>query len=112
MSWDGLLLGLENKADPPCLRRLDSKRTFDAFVPDADEHDNCDIWSAALWEVRKVMGREAADRVIVESHFQLDGFTTMARGARAIIDADQNLEKGRHITALKRIFRKRKIGPL
>jgi len=112
MSWDGLLMGIANKEDPPCLRRLDSKRTFDSFVPDADEHDNCDIWSAALWEVRKVLGKTAADRVIVESHFQLDGFTTMARGARAIIDADQNLENGRHITALKRIFRKRKIGPL
>jgi Zn-dependent metalloprotease len=112
MSWDGLLLGLKSKADPPCLRRLDGKKTFDDFDEDGDEHDNGEIWSAALWDVRKVLGQAAADRVIVESHFQLDGFTTMARGARAILDADQNLEKGKHVKTLKQIFKRRKIGPL
>jgi hypothetical protein len=112
MSWDGLLIGLENKADPPCLRRLDGKRTFKDFDEAGDEHDNCDIWSAVLWAVRKVLGREAADRVIVESHFQLDAFTTMARGARAILDADENLEGGKHARALERIFKRRKISPL
>lgn len=112
MTWDGLLLGLENNVDPPSLRRLDGRRTYKAFVEDGDEHDNCDIWSAVLWDVRKIMGQRAADRVIVESHFQLDGFTTMARGARAILDADLNLEKGKHVAALQRIFRRRKIGPL
>ncbi len=30
--------------------------------------------------------RAVADRLIVESHFQLDGFTKFARGARAILD--------------------------
>jgi hypothetical protein len=112
MSWDGLLIGLENKADPPCLRRLDGKRTFKDFDEAGDEHDHCDIWSAVLWAVRKVLGREAADRVIVESHFQLDAFTTMARGARAILDADENLEGGKHARALERIFKRRKISPL
>ncbi|MGH9577993.1 MAG: hypothetical protein ACRD3R_11205, partial [Terriglobales bacterium] len=77
-----------------------------------DEHDNGQLWSATLWEVRKLLGREKGDRVILESHFQLDGFTTFARGARAILDADRNLEKGRHVAALTRIFRRRKIGPL
>jgi hypothetical protein len=48
----------------------------------------------------------------VESHFQLDGFTKFARGARAIIDADRNLEGGKNRATLTRIFRRRKIGPL
>jgi hypothetical protein len=50
--------------------------------------------------------------VIVESHFQLDGFTTFARAARAMIDADRHLHKGTHIARLKRVFRKRGIGPV
>jgi hypothetical protein len=54
----------------------------------------------------------ATDRVILESHFQLDGFTSFARGARAILDADRNLEGGKHETALKRIFRRRRIRPV
>ncbi len=112
MSWDGLLSGLASHLDPPCLRRVDGKLTYADFDQSGDEHDNGEIWSATLWEVRRLLGREKADRVILESHFQLDGFTTFARGARAILDADRNLEGGRHVEALKRIFRKRKIGPL
>ena len=73
---------------------------------------NGQIWSATLWEVRALLGRKMADRLILESHFQLDGFTDFARGARAIQDADRNLEGGRHGPALRKIFRRRKIGPV
>jgi hypothetical protein len=112
MTWDGLLLGLESKLKPPSLRRMDSKRTYKDFDEKGDEHDNGEIWSATLWDIRRELGHETADRVILESHFQLDGFTSFARGARAILDADQNLESGRHVRSLKRVFRRRKIGPL
>jgi len=43
---------------------------------------------------------------------QLDGFTTFARGARAIIDADRNLNRGRHLARLRRVFHRRGIGPV
>ncbi|MBX3331758.1 MAG: M36 family metallopeptidase [Nitrospira sp.] len=112
MSWDGLLLGLGARSDPPSLRRLDDIRSFKKFDEAGDEHDNGTIWSAALWEIRKALGRKVADTLIIESHFQLDGFTTFARGARAIIDADKNLYGGKHHTVLVRIFRRRKVGPL
>jgi len=89
MSWDGAL----GDGDPPCVRRVDSRLTYESFDhgPRADEHDNGQIWSATLWDIWKATGRPVADRIIVESHFQLDGFTTFARGARAILDADRNL---------------------
>ena len=112
MSWDGLLVGLDRGDDPPCLRRVDSNLTYKDFDATGDEHDNGQIWSAILWEVRGELGRETADRLILESHFQLDGFTSMARGARAIVDADQNLGNGRHAGALRRIFRRRGIAPV
>jgi hypothetical protein len=112
MTWDGLLIGLRSRAEPPCLRRVDGSLTHRDFDEDGDEHDNGPIWSATLWDIRTALGRETADRLIVESHFQLDGFTTFARAARAILDADRNLEGGRHRRVLTRIFRRRKIGPL
>ena len=112
MTWDGLFSGLEDQVDPPSLRRVDGRLTYADFNERGDEHDNGQIWSATLWEMRKALGREAADRVILESHFQLDGFTSFARGARAILDADRNLEDGKHQAALTRIFKRRKIGPL
>jgi hypothetical protein len=112
MSWDGLHAGLASGLNPPCLRRLDLPLTYRDFGPRGDEHDNGQIWSATLWDVRTALGRKRADRVILESHFQLDGFTSFARGARAIIDADRNLHDGANVDALRRVFQRRKIGPV
>jgi len=110
MSWDGAYYD----GDPPCVRRLDSPRSFETFdhATGADEHENGEIWSATLWDVRQAVGRATADRLIVDSHFQLDGFTTFARGARAILDADTNLRRGLHRDALRSIFHRRGIGPV
>jgi len=108
MSWDAVTEG----GDPPCLRRLDEPVTFEGFEAGGDEHVNGLIWSAALWDVWKAVGRDVADRIVVESHFQLDGFATMARGARAILDADRNLFGGEHLARLRRVFTARGIGPV
>jgi hypothetical protein len=108
-TWDCVT---DTDHDPPCLRRVDEPATFESFDPRGDEHDNGPIWSATLWDLRDAVGRDVADRVVVESHFQLDGFTTFARGARAILDADRNLHGGRHVAALRRVFRRRGIGPV
>jgi hypothetical protein len=62
--------------------------------------------------VREALGGEMADRLIVESHFQLDGFTTFARGARAVVDADLNLNAGVNRARLRKIFKARRIGPV
>ena len=112
MSWDAF----ETSEDtPPRLRTVDSTLTFESFDhdADADEHENGRIWSATLWDVRGCFKRSKdADRAIIESHFQLDGFTTFARGARAILDADRNLYNGAHVGRLRRAFRRRGIGPV
>jgi hypothetical protein len=110
-TWDGFK---DTEHKPPCVRRVDEEITYESFDhgDSADEHDNGQIWSATLWEIRKAVGRDVADTIILESHFQLDGFTTFARGARAIIDADRNLNGGRHLTRLRRVFHRRGIGPV
>lgn len=110
-TWDSIK---DTAHDPPCLRRVDEKITYESFDhgKSADEHDNGQIWSATLWDIRTAVGRAVADTIILESHFQLDGFTTFARGARAIIDADRNLNRGRHLAGLRRVFHRRGIGPV
>jgi hypothetical protein len=110
MAWDGA----RGEGDPPCIRRLDSALTYESFDhgPRADEHDNGQIWSATLWDIWNAMPRREADRIIIDSHFQLDGFTTFARGARAILDADRNLYRGEHEASLRRVFHRRGIGPV
>lgn len=110
MTWDGVLL---KDHDPPCVRRVDERLTFEDFEHEEDfEHDNGQIWSATLWEIRKAIGRKRSDRIIVESHFQLDGFTTFARAARAILDANRNLFENRDRKKLVRIFVRRGIAPV
>lgn len=110
-SWDGIV---DDDLDPPRVRMVNEKLTYESFdhSEGGDEHDNGQIWSATLWEIRTALSREIADPIILESHFQLDGFTTFARGARAIIDADRNLNRGRHISRLRRIFHRRGLGPV
>jgi hypothetical protein len=112
ITWDGLFIGIEEGSDPPCLRRVDERMTFADFDERGDEHENGKIWAATLWEIHESLGRDVADRIIIESHFQLDGFTTFARGARAIIDADRNLFAGRNADVLRGICRRRRIGPI
>ena len=114
MTWDGITEPDEDETKPPCVRRLDSPLTFESFnhSDTADEHVNGEIWSAALWDIWRRVGRAVADGIVIESHFQLDGFTTFARGARASLDADRNLFGGRHIRTLKQVFRRRGIGPV
>lgn len=112
MSWDAFEA---SQSVPPRLRTVDSPLTFESFDhrPAADEHENGRIWSATLWDVRRCFRHPAdADRVVVESHFQLDGFTTMARGARALLDADRNLHAGAHVAGLRQVFRERGVGPV
>jgi hypothetical protein len=53
-----------------------------------------------------------ADRIVLESHFQLDAFTTFARAGRALLDADRNLFRAKHARRVAAILRARRIGPL
>jgi len=64
-------------------------------------------------DVRKLLGREKADRVILESHFQLDGFyhVRARRHGRSLMRIDIWRVGGTY-KHMARIFRQRKIGPL
>ncbi len=112
MTWDGITWN--EIYEPPCVRRIDEAYTFESFDHGkwGEEHENGLIWSSTLWDIRLALGRRVADRIILESHFQLDGFTTFSKGARAIIDADRNLYRGDNRNRLRRIFEWRGIGPV
>jgi hypothetical protein len=112
MSWDGLPGSLEEGRYPPCERRVDESMLGDDFDETAGEHENGKIWSATLWDIRAALGRTVTDTLAVESHFQLDAFTTFAQAARGILAGDRNVYAGKHGQVLRRIFRRHRIGPL
>ena len=106
-------IGLDEGSNPPCIRRVDSNKDTRDFVDqEYEEHANGEIWSATLWDIRTALGRRTADQMIVESHYELDGFTTFARGARAILNADEHLNGATNRNALHNVFNARRIGPI
>ncbi len=91
-----------------CLRRLDSPKRYPADM-EGEEHADGVIWSASLWQVRKLLGARKADTVILESHFYLSQYADFKDGAEAIIMAEKNLFAGKRSKGLTRIFRERGI---
>ena len=69
------------------------------------------IWGAALWDVRKALGAEVADRVIHQSFYYLKaGSPKFIDGYNAIVTADQNLNQGANKEALAKVFIDRGIA--
>lgn len=57
-------------------------------------HDDGEIWSAGLWDLRMAVGREVADNIIVEAMALQSSSTNMASGANWILTAEQQLYGG------------------
>jgi Zn-dependent metalloprotease len=75
---------------PPCLRRLDGTKHYPQDL-DGEVHDDGEIWSAALWQVRAAIGATKADKVILQAHFLLTPTASFNQGANALVTAAINL---------------------
>lgn len=71
---------------PPCLRRLDGTKHYPESI-DGDPHDDGEIWSAALWQIRGAIGGRKADTVIIQHHFSLTKDTSFNQAANALVNA-------------------------
>lgn len=97
---------------PNCLRRVDRNVYGDDFDEYATPHTNGLIWSRTLLEIYMKLGKTIADRLILQSHFNVPDIPqllTFESGAEAIIAADMELYYGGHIGDLCRAFRSRHI---
>lgn len=90
------------------MRRLDSPKQYPEDM-EGEEHVDGEIWSACLWEVRRLLGRKRADTVILESHFYLNQYSDFLDGSESIIMANSNVFNGWRGKALKKIFKNRGI---
>jgi len=74
---------------PHCLRRVD----LDLHYPDdldGKVHDDGQIWSRALWDIRQALGNVEADTIILQGSFDFPG-TDMPDLANRTVDAAQQL---------------------
>lgn len=103
-----------------CLRRVDSAKTMDDFLPlesSGMEHRNGEIWSSALREIHVALvgrygldqGRRAADTTLIESLFGTPTDPTFAGEARKLLAADLALTGGVNSDVICRAMTERRI---
>ncbi|HEU4713009.1 MAG TPA: M36 family metallopeptidase [Pyrinomonadaceae bacterium] len=106
-NWDAVAY---SGAEPPCLRRLDSNKKYPKDLT-GEEHDDGEIWSACLWELRGALGRTPTEQLVFAHHFLLTPKATFEDAAKALITADKQLNQGRNEAAITDVFVRRGILP-
>ena len=93
---------------PPCLRRLDGTKHYPEAIV-GEVHDDGEIWSAALWQIRSEIGAAKADTVILQHHFLLTADTSFNQAANALVTAASNLgySPNKEVNAIRSILQTR-----
>jgi len=87
---------------------LDSKKKYPQDI-DHEVHDDGEIWSACLWQIRAAIGRKTADKLIIAHHFLVNRRASFADTANALITADKNLNGGANEAVIRDVFKQRGI---
>ncbi len=95
---------------PHCLRRVDTNLHYPQDL-DGKVHDDGQIWSRALWDIRGVLGNVKADTIILEAQFSFAPDTTMPAAANATVAAAQSLYGTAVANAVYAAFQARGILP-
>jgi Zn-dependent metalloprotease len=75
--------------------------------PGRDIHLDGEIWSAALWEIRGLLGRDKANRLAIESHYLLMPTAGFQEGSLALIEANRRLFGGARESDIEEILERR-----
>ncbi|MFJ5706536.1 M4 family metallopeptidase [Streptomyces sp. NPDC093105] len=94
-------------AAPHCLRRLDGTKTY--ADREGEVHADGEIWSRALFDIRKALGARTADRIIVNAQFGFAPDTSFEAAARTTIATAQSMYGTQAATAVRDAFRAREI---
>ncbi|GAA2017572.1 hypothetical protein GCM10009740_01320 [Terrabacter terrae] len=93
---------------PHCLRRLDGTKTYPADVV-GEVHADGEIWSRALWDIRRALGDTKASTLIVEAQFAFAPDTTFRAAALDTVAAAQRLYGSSAAKAVTAAFHARGI---
>jgi hypothetical protein len=106
-NWDAVAYSGD---EPPYLRRLDSNKKYPKDLK-GEVHDDGEIWSACLWELRAALGRGKTEKLVIAHHFLLGRDSGFEDGANALLISDKNLNKGENESVIRDIFVRRGILP-
>ena len=94
---------------PHCLRRVDTNLHYpEDLSPTREVHHDGQIWSRALWDIRKGLGNLTADTIILEAQFDFPG-TTMADLAQTTVATAQRLSGTKAANTVRAAFAARGI---
>jgi zinc metalloprotease ZmpB len=102
--WDAVSYTVD---EPHCLRRVDEDLRYPEDLDGRVHHDG-QIWSRALWDIRRALGHVRADTIILEGQFDFPG-TTMPDLARSTVAAAERLYGTGTARAVRRAFADRGI---
>jgi Zn-dependent metalloprotease len=105
MDWDSTSYTDET---PHCLRRTDGPKVYPGDL-DGEVHDDGEIWSHALWDVNRALGRTAANRVILEAQFYFAPDVTMPTAAQLTVTTARALYGARAAAKTRTAFQQRGI---
>ncbi|MBB5833893.1 M36 family metallopeptidase [Kribbella italica] len=104
MDWDATSYTAGPKH---CLRRTDTGKTTDDIV--GEVHDDGEIWSNALWDIQKALGRNKANKVILQGTFFYAPDTSFADAARVTVQSARLLYGKAAADQVTTAFKARKI---
>lgn len=104
MDWDSTSY---TSTTPHCIRRLDTAKTVANRT--GEVHDDGEIWSHALWDMNRNLGRDKATRIILEAQFSYAPTTTWAAAAQKTVDAASALYGATDAATVKAAFQARGI---
>ena len=104
MDWDATSY---TSTEPHCLRRTDTGKTIDDKT--GEVHDDGEIWSNALWDIHKALGRTKANKLILKATFFYDPDTSFAAAAQDTVQAARLLYGKAAAQTVTDAFKARKI---
>jgi Zn-dependent metalloprotease len=105
MDWDSTSYTTDT---PHCLRRTDGPKIYPGDL-DGEVHDDGEIWSHAIWDVNRALGRTAANRVILESQFYFTPDVSMPAAAQLTVTTARALYGARAAAKTRAAFQQRGI---
>jgi Zn-dependent metalloprotease len=102
--WDSVSY---TDGEPHCLRRTDTDLTF--ADRDGEVHDDGQIWSRALNDIFRGLGRNKSAQLILEAQFSYTPDTTMAFAANVTVNTARALFGNRDARTVQAAFHARGI---
>jgi zinc metalloprotease ZmpB len=84
--WDSISYTVDV---PHCLRRVDTNLTVDDQT--GRIHHDGQIWSRALWDIHRALGRTTADTIVLTAQYHFNPSTTFRDAALEVVDAARSV---------------------